>query len=647
MKTISRFGLLFVGASAIPALAVSGCGDDGVTTGDEESVIAGHDDPFVEVVLKGGCSVKNEQTGKSFKTEGTDGACPTTVKDVLAVLEADNAGGSEIYLVSELGDRPAEDVGYRFVIAQKTSLKDAKNSDLFFSTLGSVDGISQGFLEVMAFSPQKQAYNYYALAKGKWEFKGDGAQAELDPTTGEPAFECLGCHKAGTPIMKELQDGWSNWFSTWFTPTDPKSKDETFKALFDKKRRADDLEDRVIEGTRAHNKGLVERALEEEELAPLLKRMLCEVDTGNLIGVHSKSSSRFGEVSTFSSGFPSSYLLHQLFKTPSGGSGAQGGYDDVLGMTLSLSSVNVPADSYKKAITEAKQKIGDELGDAMFPWFGPEKGYADNDVVQQLFAKGLLDKDLLADVLMTDFTVPVFSEIRCGLAETLPEKGADADAVRKAWIENLEGSELRGAAGVEARLRHAEDRVAAPARVHRALRAGGRVAVPPAHRRAGQPARRAAPQRGDVRDRAADGAVPRRERRDRRQHRQRRHHRDRDQQQQHRRGRRHHHQQQREQRRGWEQRRHDHEPVVDDDRGRRRLRPRRVRLRRQAGGGLLGLRGRRLRGGRVLLQLRVGRDLRRERGLEPGLLLQLSEPSRVLPRAGRSPVRPLRFPTPR
>ena len=114
------------------------------------------------------------------------------------------------------------------------------------------------------------------------------------------------------------------------------------------------------------------------------------------------------------------------------GSGRQHGYSEVLGMTLpELGSVRVSGTSYAKAVNANATQIGGEAGDAMFPYFTPERSFVDNMVAEALVKRGLLTKDTLTDIVMTDFTVPAFSKIRCDLAETAPNEGKDAEAVRR------------------------------------------------------------------------------------------------------------------------------------------------------------------------------------------------------------------------
>jgi hypothetical protein len=452
--------LVVCGAAGLLGLSATGCEEETVT-GDEQDASASVDDVFAKTVLKGGCSVKVMRTGNTVKTTGTKGKCPTTLTGVLDAIAADKNNVPHVYVVSEQGDgAPGTKVDgntpYRFVIAVETKGRTADK--LFISVLGSGDGVSDDFVEVMSFNEKKGVYAFYDLQNGKWVQEGDGSQVPTEALGAEAPFRCIGCHTTGQPLMKELHDSWGNWNSTWFSMQDSGTSDALYRRLFDAVERADDLEGHIIAGTKAGSKTRITKAKKEKNLKPLLTQLMCDVGEPSLIGVHSKSSTRIGTVSTFSSMVPTSILLNNMLKTPQTGTGPQDGMDDILAMNIpSLSSVRVEAASYVKALGTIKQKVGGQTGDAMFPFFSPEKSFADFQIIQELFAQNLVDKDVVADALMTDFTVSTFSAPRCALAETIPDNWTDAADLKSQWAANLGSSSLRGAAGLKARLEKSDD----------------------------------------------------------------------------------------------------------------------------------------------------------------------------------------------
>jgi hypothetical protein len=458
MKThLFTRSVALTGLAALLAFA-PGCDEgDSVETGDEQDATAAINDTFANTVLAGGCSITVK--GKVQKTKGTGGKCPTNLTQLLDAVEADTKLKMSVFAVSEESDlNHGAGTPFRFVIAVDTG--DGKAEKLFFSTLGSAEGISETFIEVMAFNEKKGVYAYYDLEDGAWVQVGDGSMVKTDaPANGSaPAFACVGCHTTAAPIMKELHDSWINWQSTWFSMPNPNSSQALFNRLFSKVKRGDDLELLVIAGTKAHTKTRVDKAVKDKKVGALAKQLMCDIGEPSIIAAHSKNSKRIGKVETFSSMLPTSILLNNLLKTPSTGTGPQKGVDNVVNMNVpSLSSARIDAASYVKALETIKQTIGGEAGDAMFPMSSPEKSFADVAMVQELVARNLLDKDVVADALMVDFTTSTFSDLRCNLASTMPKNWTTVDELRTQWITALGSSTMRGAAGLKARLENKTD----------------------------------------------------------------------------------------------------------------------------------------------------------------------------------------------
>jgi hypothetical protein len=452
MKKFARFRTALWAVSAGSALAtLGGCGGSGSNGVDASEVKAdvgacvvdlppgldpaAVDDPFFARVLRDG------------------EACPTNINAVLDRLDA--TGASQTFVVSDTLDRPDANTSYRFVVAHGAQ-PDAQH-ELFVSTIGRARGMG-GLIEAMGFSPSRQAYNFYELDRGQWHLVGNGA----DVVPGEaPPFACANCHESGAPLMKELQDSWANWNSTWFGVPDPNSQDPAFNRLFSNVQIADFLEPLIIKGTQLHVAAQVKREREAGRLQGLMKRVMCDVGEGNLIASHTAHAQRFGAIDLqFNVLFPGSFFVNQLFDQPSTGTGRENGYQRLIGMSLpQLGNVAfaVSGPSYAKAVNASGSNFGGELGDTMFPYTYPQRGFSDNVAVEELIAQGVLDKELAADLLMTDFTVPVFSKERCDLATTAPAAAASPDELRTAWAAALATSTLPGAADLKARLETPND----------------------------------------------------------------------------------------------------------------------------------------------------------------------------------------------
>lgn len=456
-----RFASRFLAPLAITALAATalGCGAEDPTVADEDNLVEGQckilsatgkaltakaqtalDDPFAKVVLAGGAG-----TGK----------CANTSDLVLARLKASAGGADKVFVVSERADEGKKTTDYRFVVAQATSKSNAE--ELFVSVLGSpADGIAQDFMEVMSFSKTKGAYVYYALGDGgKWTLKGDGTM--VNPGT-KSSLECANCHTSGGPNFKELQLPWNNWNSFSFSMPSPPEQAASFAALFGRKSGAESLEGIIVSGDKLWAKSRVDAALAGkapgQSLKTLLKSVMCEVGEPNLVSNKSKNAARFDPLSPPSTlNVPPSMLVNQVLS-----SAGEVGYSSLGGMTFAkLSGITLKGTDYVAALKAGGQTFDTALGDTIFGLFVPERGFADNMITEELVRRNLLTKDTLADLLVTDFTNPVFSTERCALAATAPAAGADAEAVRVAWVKNLETSTLKGAAALKARLAKTDD----------------------------------------------------------------------------------------------------------------------------------------------------------------------------------------------
>lgn len=446
---------------ALTALAATalGCGAEDPTVGDEDNLVEGQckilgstgkaltakaqtalDDPFAKVVLAGGAG-----TGK----------CANTSDLVLARLKASAGASDKVFVVSERADEGKKTTDYRFVVAQATSKSNAE--ELFVSVLGSpTDGVAQDFMEVMSFSKAKGAYVFYALGGGgKWTLEGDGTM--VNPG-GKATFECASCHTSGGPNFKELQLPWNNWNSFSFSMPNPPEQAASFAALFGRKSGAESLEGIIVSGDKLWAKSRVDAALSGkapgQSLKTLLKAVMCEVGEPNLVSNKSKHTSRLDPVTPPATlNVPPSLLVNQVLS-----SAGEVGYSSLGGMTFTkLTGITIKGADYLAAIKANGQTLDNVPADTIFGLFAPERGFADNMITEELLRRNLLSKDTLADLLVADFTNPVFSTERCALAATAPDAGADADAVRVSWVKNLETSTLKGAAALKARLAKTDD----------------------------------------------------------------------------------------------------------------------------------------------------------------------------------------------
>lgn len=484
-RTSTLVSLLALSTAALAGFVLPACSaaQEETTPEDEESVdnltVANvPEDTFLTNVLgKAKCTVVVK--GKKIAAR-TGGVCPTKLSQVLDVLEgkgtvtpaptgsaapsgsASNGNGGivppgvgsvagpNVFVVAEMGDKPNLDNTYRFVLSGGAGVANEK---LYVASFASGRGAPETGVEVMAWSEKIQAFVFWKENGGKWERMGDGTMVPTQAKGAAPAFQCAGCHTSGGPLMKELHDSWANWTSTWFTVSDPQSPDANFKRMFQKVVRADDMERQIILSEHLHVKGRVDRAKAENKLKGIATQLFCDVGEGTLIAAHSKNSQRFGDVQTFSSMLPGAFVVSALFRAPRTGTGTELGLENNLGLSLpTIDGLSIDSKAYAETLKKNGSKISGQAGDSIFPMNGPEKSYADNDAIQELLRQKLVDKDFVADVLMTDFTTPTFSKARCALADSLPDTWTSPDDLKTKFAAKLATSNARGAKGLAARL---------------------------------------------------------------------------------------------------------------------------------------------------------------------------------------------------
>jgi hypothetical protein len=456
--------LLSTSALAILGGCFSGSEDEAKEGG---SAIAGNqlDDAVATSFLKGGCSVVID--GRVSKTAGTGGECPTTLSGILDFFDAHwpprrGEGPVDVFAVSDKLDHPGDPTTlYRFIMATESA-----GQPLYIATVGTNRPGEDG-VELMGFSPKLQAFAYYKIEDGKWIRKGDATQVKTMTDGSAPPFECISCHTTGAPLMKELHDSWGNWQSRWSSSGAPwDGANDLLRRLWHEIGIADNLEPKIIDGIKLANKSRVERAAKAGELKGILTQLMCEVGEANLIGTSLESQKRLGTVVLGRRGtrmLPTAILTNQLL-VPSKVGTIPGESSRRPAVELGLEDavkLNVPAlwkfdeavdgPAYSKALEDMGQTIGGQPGDNIFAMTSPEKSYADLDAIQELYRRNLIDKETIADVLMTDFTVSSFSKIRCDLAQTIPMSWSSAADLKTKWSQELASSNLRGAKGLKAR----------------------------------------------------------------------------------------------------------------------------------------------------------------------------------------------------
>jgi hypothetical protein len=393
--------------------------------------------------------------------------CPLSFPEVVAKMRAtDRAGceagggaGMKTRLVSERSQILGRPDSYRAVTSRECGGRRAHA--LLFSSFGlTPDGGPPEDIEIVALDEARGVYNYYVIEDGRWSFHGDSRDMLLGPgARGER--RCAGCHVGGGLVMKELESPWMHWEGDTTTPGAAELV-ARHAELFGQKSTGVELETTVRAGNAIWNKARL-AALRKRPVAELLRPLFCTVG----INLHNGSTTTSpvsneaapsGELSRV----PADFLV-----------------DTALGF---FSAPPVDAADYRALVAANGQRIagagdaplraadGKPALDSIFDFAFPKRAIIDATFVDELVAAGILDADLVKDVLAVDFTRPIFSDDRCELldfAPVLDEAQLTAAAVRAGFVAKLRGAAPAAgtpAAQLLALLEEPDDDHAAPVR---------------------------------------------------------------------------------------------------------------------------------------------------------------------------------------
>lgn len=338
--------------------------------------------------------------------------------------------------------------------------------NVFFSSFGVQDGRLPGSgLEIMAFDSTSGVFNYYKTFGPKIAFLGnsmdmlEGVGGPTELNTAERA--CAACHTGGGPIMKELSSPWLHWEDDFQTPGATELRAQLNTALRDENPAfaasectepaecgpfghgrpgsggGRDLEQVVRAGNRAWNQKRIDRLVAgldrgSSTVADLLRPLFCSVE----LNVESNFSGDFVSISAASLIDPKATV--GFFSTPS-----------------------VDIEEYRRLLEANGQTVG--LGDFRDTVGGlPSivRAGADLEYVDFLLERGIVDPELVEDVLLVDFTRPVMSRERCELLEHAPTLSAadlSPDRLRAAFIDSLVEADAQPGTPAGDLLRNLED----------------------------------------------------------------------------------------------------------------------------------------------------------------------------------------------
>jgi hypothetical protein len=356
--------------------------------------------------------------------------CPNTFQDIMAKLkETDKEGcpndgdGIVTRLISETAQASGKATNYRAVTTRTCGGRGTEG--IVFSLFGLRAGQTElpAGVEMIGFDDVAGVFNYYETdGNGKINFFGNSKDL-VEHGTGEGQVRrCAGCHTGGGLIMKELDTPWMHWEGHENTPGAQELV--TANKLLGRKNTGAEFEGVVKGGNTKWNKARIELFKSNPKAVEnLLKPLFCSVE------VNLDNGADFGS---------------PVIGGPGGSQISSLPFDSLLDPNLKgFGSLPIQFTDYDAQIKANGQNVEGVTGaiDTFFDYVFIERSHADTNFIQQLKTAGILDDDLMKDVLMVDFTRPVFSSDRCALLSFVPDlEGADltAQKIREGLINNLE-----------------------------------------------------------------------------------------------------------------------------------------------------------------------------------------------------------------
>lgn len=391
------------------------------------------------------CIVKNLATPAPkdpvARVLGQQNICPKNAEEFGELLKRLGAR-LEPTMVNFLGFHdPAPGVFFVFEIVSAAGSSSAstltiERGDLLFGHfLTAANGrlVSQKdglLIELIAWDPDKQFFNFYEQIDGTWFYRGDSKDilediqllhrernASANPF-GSPRLRCSGCHVNGGLLQKELAAPHNDWFlRARNLPLGSLKPDPFVKGKLADLVDAGELSKLVTASTRrladspGYRKVLAARSMPER-----LRPLFCPVE----LNIESDSE-------PFDDRKPELRIPSAFFTDP----------------RLAAVDISVKRQNYDAALKKLNSRLPPGRADADHAWLAPVKAQSDVVAVDALIEQGIVDKEFAADVLAVDFTNPVFSKSRCGLLKLVPTNGGPDFVAR--FQKALQGASVPGA----------------------------------------------------------------------------------------------------------------------------------------------------------------------------------------------------------
>jgi hypothetical protein len=355
--------------------------------------------------------------------------CPVTFADIMAKLRVndnqncpDARSGITTRVVTETAQAMGTPTSYRLVTSRTCDGRPTHS--VVFSLFGvTADPAAlPPNVEIMAFDATTGVFNYYETDGRKINFFGNSKDMLKGKGSGEDR-RCAECHTGGGMIMKELDTPWVHWEGHMNTPGAQELVSK-FDDLGSKASGAE-LEGMVKRANADWNKVRLEFLKANGTPQDVLRPLFCDVELNLDNGADFESPVAGGPGGSEIRGLPFDSLLDPHLK--------------------GFGSIPINFEDYDAAIKANGQRLQGipNAVDTVFDYVFIERAHADNNYVDALKAAGILDDELIKDVLMVDFTRPVFSDDRCGLLQFvpgIPNDELDPQRIRDGLIANLQSA---------------------------------------------------------------------------------------------------------------------------------------------------------------------------------------------------------------
>ncbi len=419
--------VVLIACIVVPSLtSCVGPGDDSGTCADgkcDEDVVSACDaEQKIHDLSGGGATTSlatslNDTFARMVMRRG--GSCPTTFADILTKLKqqvaADPACGESEFekqlstrFISETAQLTQMPGRYRTVTTQSCASVNAVIFSLFGVAAGSTELPPN--TEIISFDDSAGVFNYYEATGSGIEFFGSSKDLLKGSPDGKTR-RCAQCHTGGGLVMKELDTPWLHWEGHQNIP----GTDELIAAnkdLLGQKSDGIDMEFVVRDGNTRWIAAKLTHLLTKEprSVKELLKPLFCTVEINIDNGAdfaRPKPGMQGGQVLTQ---IPIDSLLDPVFTE------------------RIFEGLPVSPTDYDALVKTNEQKMqnrqGQQIGmhiDTIFDYGFIERSAIDNEFVTKLREARIIDADFIKDVLMVDFTRPVFSTERCNLLSFTPE----------------------------------------------------------------------------------------------------------------------------------------------------------------------------------------------------------------------------------